>query len=98
MAYFTPLREETFADQELYLEGRLTEVACLDCLARVRVQKNSQYHTSIQWSSEAVAQCAEFARRDAAGQRVVTESCPRVKASIEDAVRRGVVTWEHPDG
>jgi hypothetical protein len=97
MAYFTPLREETLADQRLYLEGRLVEVACLDCLARVRVKKNSEHHTSIQWDAEAVGQCAEFARRDAQGRRLVHESCPRLKASIEDAVRAGRVAWERAD-
>ncbi len=97
MAYFTPLRDETFADQKLYLEGKLVEVACLDCLARVRVRKNSEYHTSIQWSSEAVGQCTEFSRLSAEGRRTVQESCPRMKASIEDAVRQGDLTWEEPD-
>jgi hypothetical protein len=90
MAYFTPLREETLADQRLYLEGRLVEVTCLECAAAVRVKKNSEYHTSIQWSTQAVQQCAEFARRDAqAGRRQVHESCPRLRASIEQAVKTG---------
>jgi hypothetical protein len=98
MAYFTPLREETFADQRLYLEERLVEVACLDCLARVRVKKNSEYHTSIQWTAESTAHCAEFARRDSEGRRMVQESCPRLKASIDTAVRDGLLGWEAGDG
>ena len=90
MVSFTPLRPETVADQRLYLEDRLAEVACLDCLAVVRVKKNSEHHTSIQWSSEALASCTELGRRGTApGPRQVHESCPRLKASIDTAVREG---------
>jgi hypothetical protein len=97
MAYFTPLREETFADQALYLESRLVEVECLDCLARVRVKKNSERHTSIQWSAESVARCAEFARERADGRRRVHESCSRLRASIAEAVRDGRLVTGEPD-
>ena len=90
MASYTTLRPETAEDQRRYLEGRLVEVSCLDCLATVRVRKNSQYHTSIQWTAEAQRQCAELARRRSeAGQRVVVESCSRLKRSIDEAVREG---------
>ena len=94
MVSFTPLREETLADQRLYLEGRLVDVACLHCDARVRVRKNSEYHTSIQWTAEAVAQCEELGRCNARGERVVHESCPRLKASIEQAVKTGRLPME----
>jgi hypothetical protein len=86
---FAPTRDETLEDQKRYLEGHLVEVACLDCLAKVNVRKNSEPHTSIQWTSEAVAQCAEFTRRGP--ERSVMESCPRLKASIEAAVRDGAL-------
>jgi hypothetical protein len=90
MVSFTPLSPETEADRRLYLDASLQEVGCLDCLARVRVKKNSEFHTSIQWTAQAQAACAEFARRDAeAGRRVVHESCSRLKASIDAAVREG---------
>ena len=89
MGSFSPLREETLADQRLYLEGRLVDVACQQCDAHVRVRKNSEYHTSIQWTADAVARCEEFARTAADGSRVVHESCPRLKASIEQAVKTG---------
>jgi hypothetical protein len=89
MASFTPTREETFEDRRLYLEGRLVTVACLDCLAEVRVKKNSEHHTSIQWSQEAVAHCTEFARDRATGRRAAHESCSRLRASIETACREG---------
>ena len=90
MVSFTPLSPETAADQRLYLDASLEEVSCLDCVARVRVKKNSEFHTSIQWTSEAQASCAEFNRKNAAaGHRVVHESCSRLKASIDAAVREG---------
>ena len=89
MASFTPTLEETFEDQKRYLEGHLVDVACLDCLATVKVRKNSEPHTSIQWTSEAVAHCTEFARRGP--DRPMMESCPRLKTSIEAAVRDGAV-------
>ena len=89
MVSYTPLREETLADQRLYLEGRMVDVACLQCDAHVRVKKNSEYHTSIQWTAAAVAQCEVFADAARSGERVVHESCPRLKASIEQAVKTG---------
>ena len=55
MVSFAPLSEETHDDQRRYLEGHLVEVSCLDCLARVRVRKQSEFHTSIQWDGEASA-------------------------------------------
>ena len=64
MASFVPTSAETLEDQRLYTTARLTEVACLDCLARVGVKKNSEHHTSIQWNDEALHQCPEFSRMD----------------------------------
>lgn len=98
MAYFTPLRAETLADQQLYLEGRLADVGCLECGALVRVKKNSEFHTSIQWSTEAVARCHEFAQHAERGGRRVHESCPRLKASIENAVKTGRLRMGDQDG
>ena len=94
MASFTPLREETFADQRLYLEGRLVDIACLHCEATVRVRKNSEFHTSIQWTAEAVAQCEVLGGCQPRGERAVHESCPRLKASIEQAVKTGRLPME----
>lgn len=92
MVSYTPLREETLADQRLYLEGRMAEVSCGACEARVLVRKHSEFHTSIQWSVEAVASCEVFAGTAEAGGRVVHESCPRLKDSIEQAVKTGRLT------
>ena len=60
MVSFAPTSEETLEDQRLYTQARLTEVACLDCLATVGVKKNSEHHTSIQWHADSLEQCAEF--------------------------------------
>ena len=92
MVSYTPLREETLADQRLYLEGRMAEVSCGECAARVLVRKHSEFHTSIQWSADAVARCEVFARTADAGARVVHESCPRLRESIEQAVKTGRLT------
>lgn len=91
-------RPDTGADQRLYLDGRLAEVSCQDCLARVMVKKNSEHHTSIQWSAEALANCAEFQRLDAQGQRKVHSACSRLQASIEDAVVQGQLSIGATDG
>ncbi|MBV9830409.1 MAG: hypothetical protein JOZ82_02350 [Marmoricola sp.] len=99
MASFAPTSEETLEDQRLYTQARLTEVACLDCLARVRVKKNSEHHTSIQWDAESLAACAEFARMAGEpGGRAVYASCSRLRASIERAVADGSVEIGALDG
>ena len=96
MPSFVPLDPDTLEDQRLYTSARLTEVACLDCLARVGVKKNSDHHTSVQWSSEARAQCPELARRT--GRRDLHQGCPRMVASIEAAAREGRVPIGAEDG
>lgn len=93
MAYIVPSRLETFEDRALYTQSRLVELPCLDCQARVKVRKNSEHHTSIQWSQQAVAECATFAKlaREKGG-RPIHSGCPRLAASIEEAVRDGAVS------
>ncbi|QIX26810.1 hypothetical protein ncot_09510 [Nocardioides sp. JQ2195] len=98
MASFVPSSAETLEDQRRYTQARLVEVACLDCLARVRVKKNSEHHTSIQWD-DSHGQCQEFARMGSApGGRQIHVSCPRLTASIEAAVRDGAVPIGAEDG
>lgn len=96
MPSFVPLSADTLEDQRLYTQARLVEVACLDCLARVGVKKNSEHHTSIQWNTEARAACPELARRS--GQRDVHPGCPRLIASIEAAAREGQIPIGAEDG
>ena len=96
MPSFVPTRAETLEDQRLYTSARLVEVACLDCLARVGVKKNSEHHTSIQWTAEARAQCPELSRRS--GGRELHPACPRLVASIEAAARDGRIPIGAEDG
>lgn len=99
MASFVPIRAETLEDQRLYTRARLVDVECLDCLARVGVKKNSEQHTSIQWSEPAFALCQEFAKMSSApGGRRVHAACPRLAASIESAVRDGAIPIGAEDG
>lgn len=99
MPSFIPTNAETLEDQRLYTQARLVEVDCLDCLGSVGVKKNSEHHTSIQWSAEALAGCPEFARMSAApGGRDVHQGCPRLVASIEAAVREGAIAIGAEDG
>lgn len=88
----------TAADRWEYLESGFRPVACLSCGSRVLVKKNSPEHTSVQWVSDA-ASCPEFARRVAAGQHTATiESCPKLRDSIEEAVREGLLEVPERDG
>src|SRR3954451_24143071 len=99
MPSFVPTSAETLEDQRLYTTARLTEVAGLDCLARVAVKKNSEHHTSIQWNEGAVHQCPEFPRMDRSpAGRPVHAACPRLVASIEAAAREGKVPIGAEDG
>lgn len=97
MASFVPTSGETLEDQWLYTQARLVEVACLDCLAKVGVKKNSEHHTSIQWSADAVAHCPEFRKRPSTG-REGHRGCPRMLASIEAAVNDGTIPIGAEDG
>ena len=99
MVSFAPLSNDTYEDQRLYTEARLVDVACLDCLVHVRVKKNSDHQTSIQWTAEAVAECSECARLEQEpGGRKVHAGCPRLSASIEQSVKDGNVSIGAEDG
>jgi hypothetical protein len=100
MASFVPTDPQTLEDRRLYTEARLTRVECLDCLAAVGVKKNSEHHTSVQWSGEASGQCPDLARRRAESPegRLSFHACPRMTASIEAAVRDGRLTIGAEDG
>jgi hypothetical protein len=99
MVSFVPTSEETLEDQRLYTQARLSEVACLDCLARVSVKKNSEHHTSIQWDRESLTQCAEFRKMEQEpGGRHVHASCERLRSSIDRAVQDGEIEIGALDG
>lgn len=67
--------------------ARLREVTCDRCSAVVRVAKFSPQHTSVQWSGDATAKCAEFADRGPAAEPART--CASLWATIDRAVRDG---------
>lgn len=80
---------DTEADRRHYLAGGLTPLDCGDCATRVLVKKESPQHTSIQWTADSTS-CPELAAQVTAGAdpgRV--ESCPRLRESVERAVREG---------
>jgi hypothetical protein len=90
MVSLAPLSEETLEDRRRYLEGHLVPVACLDCLAEVKVHKQSEFHTSIQWNDEAVRHCHEIGRRSD-DRLIAPKSCSRLKESIARAVLEGQI-------
>ena len=84
---------DTAADRRLYLEIGLVPVTCARCGTEVLVKKNSAKHTSVQWTSDAVASCPEIAGQVGTGERPgQVLGCSALKASIQDAVRTGVLT------
>jgi len=93
MAYIVPSLRETLEDRELYTRSSLADVVCRQCRALVQVRKNSEHHTSIQWTREAVETCAVFSDLDQREDgRPVHSACPQLVASIEYAVSEGMVT------
>ena len=99
MVSYAPTSPETLEDQRLYTEARLVEIACLDCLAKVRVKKNSDHHTAIQWNQDALAHCAEFQKAESQPEgRPVRVACSRLRSSIEAAVKDGVIEVGAEDG
>jgi hypothetical protein len=98
VASFVPTSDDTLEDQRLYTRARLTPVACLDCLARVGVKKNSEHHTSVQWDGDARRHCPEMGRRDRTDGRAVHPACARLVASIEAAAREGRIPIGAEDG
>lgn len=80
-------------------ERRVTArpVACERCAAVVQVAKFSAQHTSIQWSPDAVAACAEFAARAAEGERsALIDTCASLRDSIDRAVAEGRLAVSPP--
>jgi hypothetical protein len=56
----------------------------LDCLVTVEVRKSSDQQTAIQWPADAQRMCTELSRNEGSHR-----GCPRLRASIEAAVREG---------
>jgi hypothetical protein len=68
----------------------LRPVTCARCGAQALVAKFSPQHTSVQWTLDATAACAEFGALVAAGQQTaLAEGCASMRAAIAAAVRSG---------
>jgi hypothetical protein len=93
MVSFAPTSVETLEDQDRYTRAGLVEVACLDCLARVGVRKNSEHQTAVQWSGPAAEVCPELARRlaESSPRKSIQQGCSRLAASIDAAVADGTL-------
>lgn len=98
MAYIVPTRDETREDQRLYTQARMVPVECQQCGVQVRVKKNSEHHTSIQWPDGGPSQCPEFVRATEEGSREIYTPCPYLASSIEHAVKVGALTIGAEDG
>jgi hypothetical protein len=89
-------QRETAQDRRLYVELGYTPVACGQCGVESLVKKNSQKHTSVQWTAAGVAACPEISAARAADPKAFVLGCPRMSDSIDAAVRDGAVVV--PDG
>lgn len=93
------LEAATEADRREYLESGFRPVECASCGGRVLVKKTSPEHTSVQWISDAASSCPEFAAHAAEGGNTAhIQSCPKLRDSIEDAVRAGLLEIPGRDG
>lgn len=82
-------------------EAGQARVSCGRCGAAVLAAKFSPRHTSVQWTAAAVAACAEFGTRTAAGERTaLIDGCASLRGSIDAAVRAGrlPLAAPHPAG
>ena len=62
----------------------MTAIACGVCQNVVNVERYTETQISVQWTGDAEAVCAEFARRSADGQRSMTiPTCRALRATIE---------------
>lgn len=85
-----PAHADTLADREAFLTSGLVPVSCDTCDTKVLVAKNSEKHTSIQWTSDPARTCPVYAERAAAGKNTaLMDTCERLSASIATAVAEG---------
>lgn len=90
------LAAATLADRHAYLESGLRPVTCQACRNEVLVRKTSLAQTSIQWTTEAVRCCPEFAAYAATGRpTALLAGCHALRDSIDAAARDGV--WRFDD-
>lgn len=67
-------------------------VSCRACGSCVLVKKNTLAHTLVQWTSD-TTRCAEL---NGHGEPGIVPTCTRLRESIEDGVRSGLVPVADP--
>lgn len=82
------LEAATQLDRETYMVSGYQPVTCTFCRAQVHVRKNSEKHTSVQWTAEAATSCP--VRDQWAQER--DHSCPRLRQTIDHAYAEGLIT------
>ena len=99
MASFAPTSAETLEDQRLYTRARgWSRSPAWTAWPRVGVKKNSEHHTSIQWTAEAPRALPGARAGRLGGPRRRTPPARGWSASIEAAVRDGEVPIGAEDG
>lgn len=87
------LHSYTDLDRETYTRAGFQPVECRSCGTCVSVRKNSEKHTSIQWTEGSDRQCPVLTDWRAGGERPEGEdTCPRMLASIRYAYAEGLLT------
>jgi hypothetical protein len=90
-ASLTDRQRETAEDRRLYVEIGFVPITCAACGVETFVKKNSQKHTSVQWTAAGVAGCPEIAAARAADPHGLVLGCAKLTDSIAAAVRDGTV-------
>ena len=90
-ASLTDRQRETAEDRRFYVEIGFVPITCASCGVEALVKKNSQKHTSVQWTSAGVAGCPEIGAARAADPHALVLGCPKLADTIADAVRDGTV-------
>ncbi|MDZ4232797.1 MAG: hypothetical protein U1C73_03340 [Dietzia sp.] len=91
------LHGDTDLDRETYTRAGFQPVECRACGTCVSVRKNSEKHTSIQWTASSDRACPVLAEWRDGGERPQGEdTCPRMRAGIRYADAEGLLT--HADG
>ncbi|MDV6014183.1 hypothetical protein [Haloechinothrix sp. LS1_15] len=90
------------ADRRAFLTDGFAPVNCHSCGTGVLVRKNSEKHTSIQWTSDPAVSCPVYAELVAeGGNTALMDTCARLSDSIAAAVASGEISvgsTEREDG
>ncbi|PAY22465.1 hypothetical protein CEY15_13060 [Dietzia natronolimnaea] len=86
------LHGDTDLDRETYTRAGFQPVECRACGTCASVRKNSEKHTSIQWTAGSDRACPVLTDWRAGGERPQGEdTCPRMLASIRYAFAEGLI-------